>query len=371
MKIKFILFLFCFLFTVSAYCNVPTIAIAPFQNLTNAKNNDWLGISFSESLSTHLGSIKSLRVVERPQLDQIIKEMKLQMSGLIDENTFLEINKLLGAKYIIVGSVSTIDDYIKINVRLLDVETGSVATSNNMEGKLSKIFDIQRELAEEIAKYFHKTLSKFGNETKSITMEENYSKGVLACWIVADHQKAMGCFRKVVDENPDSPEGYYGLGFEYLHNKDYTNALEQFSYAVNLYKQNKDKYGIARTYFKIGEIYQINSNYSEALKYYRLSLKEDEIDTIYSRLAEIEKFMNNMDNAIKYQGKAVKIFKKLNYHFSYVNSIYDLAKMHVNVGKHSKAIGILKDTEILYAGKNQPMLARVVKLREELENKTK
>ncbi|MFA5780120.1 MAG: FlgO family outer membrane protein [Elusimicrobiota bacterium] len=369
MRKKLILSMFCFLFTVSAYCNIPTIAIAPFQNLTDNKNNDWLGISFSESLSTHLGNIKSLRVVERPQLDQIIKEMKLQMSGLTDENTFLEINKLLGAKYIIVGSVSKNDGYIKVNMRLLDVETGSVVTTNNMEGRINKIFDIQRKLAENTAKYFHKTLTKSGSETKSVTAEENYSKGVFDCWIVSDHKKAMGCFQKVVDENPDSPEGYYGLGFEYLHTKDYTNALEQFNYALKLYKQNKDKYGAARTYLKIGEIHQINSNYSDAIKYYKLSLKEDEIDTIYSRIAEIEKFMDNMDNAIKYQEKAVKIFKKLEYHFSYISGIYDLAKMYVNAGKHSKAIDILKDTEMAYVGKNQPMLVQIVKLREDLENK--
>jgi len=329
-----------------------------------------MGISFSESLSTHLGNIKSLRVVERPQLDLIINEMKLQMSGLTDENTFLEINKLLGAKYIIVGSVSKNDGYIKVNMRLLDVETGSVVTTNNMEGRTDKIFDIQRKLAEDTAKHFHKTLTKSGNETKSVTMDENHSKGVFNCWIIHDHQKAMSCFQREVDESPGSPEGYYGMGFEYLHLKDYANALEQFNYALNLYKEKKDKYGIARTYFKIGEIHQINSEYSDALRYYRLSLKEDEIDTVYSRIAAIEKFLNNMDNAIKYQEKAVKIFNKIGYHFSYISAVYDLAKMYINAGKHSKAIEILKDTEMAFVGKNQPLLANVVNLREELENKT-
>lgn len=60
----------------------------------------------SDMLITVLVKTKKYRVVERERLASILKERKLQMSGLVSQTTAVKIDKLIGVKYIITGAVT-------------------------------------------------------------------------------------------------------------------------------------------------------------------------------------------------------------------------------------------------------------------------
>jgi len=97
----------------------------------------------------------AFRVMERGQMDQILKEQSFQSSGGCDQSECaIEIGKLLAVDRMIVGSVGKIGELFTIQARILDVQTGEIVFSANqdyegkIEGLLSKsIPELARRLA--------------------------------------------------------------------------------------------------------------------------------------------------------------------------------------------------------------------------------
>jgi TolB-like protein len=79
------------------------------------------------------------KIVERSQVDKILKEFKIQQTGMISDASAMQIGKGLGAKYIVVGSVAGItkpgyqNPGLKINGRLINVETFQVVSAGGCE----------------------------------------------------------------------------------------------------------------------------------------------------------------------------------------------------------------------------------------------
>jgi hypothetical protein len=69
------------------------------------------------------------QIYSRSDLDKVMKEQKLQQSGLFDEKTLAEVGKLTGVKYIVTGSIDSVtqkfDDYREAG------KQASKAVSNN------------------------------------------------------------------------------------------------------------------------------------------------------------------------------------------------------------------------------------------------
>ena len=74
------------------------------------------------------------RVLERSQLDRALSEQKLQNSGLVDNNNMAALGKMLGAHFIIIGSVVKLGTAYTINARMIDVKTGEATLGNSAKG---------------------------------------------------------------------------------------------------------------------------------------------------------------------------------------------------------------------------------------------
>ena len=84
---------------------------------------------FSETVQNRLSKSREVNLVERTQLNSVMDELRLQNSGIIDEKTAQELGKQTGAKYVLVGSSeSAPGGRLQVNARLVDVETGQLAT---------------------------------------------------------------------------------------------------------------------------------------------------------------------------------------------------------------------------------------------------
>ncbi|MBQ0050518.1 MAG: hypothetical protein KBT11_00470 [Treponema sp.] len=67
-----------------------------------------------------------IRIVERAKLNNILNELKLQSSGVIDENTAKEVGKIAGVDYVCYGYYSIVDDQLNIKAKVTDVQTGEL-----------------------------------------------------------------------------------------------------------------------------------------------------------------------------------------------------------------------------------------------------
>ena len=86
------------------------IVILPFSNKSGKSRYGSVGESISTSIRAALlndpNVMEFVDIIDRQQIDQIIKEQKLSQSGLVDSETRLEIGKLLGVHQIISGEVT-------------------------------------------------------------------------------------------------------------------------------------------------------------------------------------------------------------------------------------------------------------------------
>ncbi|MGV3525056.1 MAG: FlgO family outer membrane protein [Candidatus Sericytochromatia bacterium] len=123
--------------------------ILPFRNLTRQANDDWLGDSFSESLLMGLGPVSALQLVERSELQHLVKEQALMQSLLADPDSAPRLGRLVGADYVAVGTYQRLGERIQVNVRLVHVETGEIdaASLTQVQGSYAQLFEVQQELA--------------------------------------------------------------------------------------------------------------------------------------------------------------------------------------------------------------------------------
>jgi TolB-like protein len=143
------------LLSVSSYAQIgqqkASIAIVDFQNTSSNQRLDYLQQAIPEALTTRLAESGNLNIVERSRLDDAIKEMKLGMVGLVDQNEAAEIGKAVGANAIMVGSFLEISNVIRLNARLIDVQTSQVLIAKTVQGQVgAEIFNLMDGLAKSI-----------------------------------------------------------------------------------------------------------------------------------------------------------------------------------------------------------------------------
>ena len=125
-----------------------TIAVVDFANTKKDPELEYLVKGIPESLITYLGKRGEVRIVERSRLEAALDEMKLGMSGIVDEQTAVEVGKAVGAAAVMVGSFLQIGDRIRINTRLIDVGTSEIITAEQILGRFDEIFELMDRTAE-------------------------------------------------------------------------------------------------------------------------------------------------------------------------------------------------------------------------------
>ena len=78
----------------------------------------------TQRLTTKLISLDKYQVVERTNMDKILKEQKFQHSGCTDSECAVEIGQLLNTDFIVIGSVSKFSSMYSLDARLIDVSQG-------------------------------------------------------------------------------------------------------------------------------------------------------------------------------------------------------------------------------------------------------
>lgn len=113
---------------VSAQQGLPSLAVLPFENMNGNPEQDYLKGIITYILIEDLSGSEALIIVERDIIETVVKEQKLQFTGLMDDSAAIETGQLLGASFMLKGSYVFLGQDIFINISLIDVETGSTRT---------------------------------------------------------------------------------------------------------------------------------------------------------------------------------------------------------------------------------------------------
>ncbi|MCI0698736.1 hypothetical protein L0337_42895 [candidate division KSB1 bacterium] len=106
-----------------------SIAVLPFESkgIGGALGQ----IDLLDKLVTGFVGINRFKVIERAQLEKILEEQKLGMSGIIDASTAAQIGKGIGVDGVVCGSITQGGNAVTIDARLIDTETAAIITAKD------------------------------------------------------------------------------------------------------------------------------------------------------------------------------------------------------------------------------------------------
>ena len=96
------------------------------------------GEYFTEQLILAIARSGDFTLVERQDMQSIMEELKIQLSGITEEDNIAKIGKLLNAEALVAGKLYPKQDNFELFLRLLRVETGEVlsVTRASIQGEL-------------------------------------------------------------------------------------------------------------------------------------------------------------------------------------------------------------------------------------------
>jgi TolB-like protein/Flp pilus assembly protein TadD len=265
-----------------------SIAVLPFENLSDDKENAYFADGIQDDILTNLSKIGDLKVISRTSV----------MSFRGNTRNVRDIGKELGVSTILEGSVRRDGKRVRVNVQLINATNDEHLWANNYDRDVTDVFAIQTDLAQKIANELRAKLSptekalisakptengeayllamqgqelfyrpdKFRETTfKAEQVLEEATKldpkfaaafaglGMVENWIYhsfeptpARRDKARAAIDTAIRLNPDLPEAHLSLGFFYYYcDRDdghYERALDEFAIAQRGFPNNSEVY---------------------------------------------------------------------------------------------------------------------------------
>ena len=121
--------------------NEKSIAVLPFENLSEEKSNAYFADGIQDEILTRLSKIADLKVISRTST-QRYKNTPQKPS---------EIAKQLGVANLLEGSVQKTNDQVRVNVQLIRAANDSHLWAETFDRRLTDIFSVESEVAKAIA----------------------------------------------------------------------------------------------------------------------------------------------------------------------------------------------------------------------------
>ena len=140
-----------------------SVAVLYFENLSSAKEDEYLRDGMTEDIITELANIKDLKVFPRPAM----------LSYRDKPVTAPEVGQELKAAYVLGGSVRRSGNRLRINAQLVETSTGLTLWAQRYDRELADVFEVQDEIARSIAQAFRIRLTPQEERTIARKPTEN------------------------------------------------------------------------------------------------------------------------------------------------------------------------------------------------------
>jgi len=127
-----------------------SIAVLPFENLSDDKQNAFFAEGVQDEVLTNLAKVADLKVISRTSVAQYKDAAARNLR---------DIGQALGVAHVLEGSVQRISNKVRVNAQLIDARNDAHLWAQTYDKDLSDVFAIQSEIAETIAKQLQAHLS--------------------------------------------------------------------------------------------------------------------------------------------------------------------------------------------------------------------
>ncbi|MDD5066267.1 MAG: FlgO family outer membrane protein [bacterium] len=148
---------------INADQKLKRVAVLSFENTSHSQNLEYLSRTISESISTFLAKEKDLSILDWNSVNKKMKALSLTLEDFDTLNGDALLGKILNVDTIIRGSFVEINNKIQINSKLVDVKSGTILASDQIQGNLNKdVFLLLDRTSQNILKQMA-NLSKISN----------------------------------------------------------------------------------------------------------------------------------------------------------------------------------------------------------------
>src|SRR5256884_5746191 len=179
-----------------------SIAVLPFENLSEEKANEYFAEGIQEEILTRLAKIADLKVISRTSTQRYQSK----------PGNLAEIAKQLGVANILEGSVQKATDQVRVTVQLIQVASDSHLWADTFDRKLTDIFGVESDVAKAIADALQAKLT--GGEQRALAVKptnnsEAYDAYLRGLALEArttsspdDSERAAGFYERAVQLDP-------------------------------------------------------------------------------------------------------------------------------------------------------------------------
>ena len=196
-----------------------SIAVLPFDNLSEDKSNAYFAEGVQDEILTRLAKVADLKVISRTSTQHFKSA----------PDNLPQIAKQLGVMNILEGSVQKANDQVRVNVQLINALTDAHLWAETFDRKLTDIFAVESEIAKTIAETLQAKLT--GSEKTAMSKKptanpeayELYLKGRFF-WnkrTSADLRKAVDYFNQAIAKDSNYALAYAGLADAFAMYPDY------------------------------------------------------------------------------------------------------------------------------------------------------
>jgi len=134
----------------------PGIAVLPFNNGgsygQSKEDFDALERGNAGMMISELAQNPAARLVEREQVQRLVDEQNLGAQGRVDPQSAAKVGKLVGARYIVLGTFIDFYSDFRVDVRLVNTETGEIVKTESDRMQREHLFDLIRNVATRLMK---------------------------------------------------------------------------------------------------------------------------------------------------------------------------------------------------------------------------
>jgi non-specific serine/threonine protein kinase len=126
-----------------------SVAVLYFENQSGSKEDEYLRDGITEDVITELSKIQGLNTFSRPTV----------LAFRDKPTTPAQIGQLLGAGYVLTGTVRRVGVRLRISAQLIDTRTDFTLWSERFDREMKDVFEVQDEMARKIAEALRVKLS--------------------------------------------------------------------------------------------------------------------------------------------------------------------------------------------------------------------
>src|SRR5437762_5283796 len=200
---------FFFFFFPAALTNKKSIAVLPFENLSEDNSNAYFADGIQDEILTRLSKIADLKVISRTSTEKYKSK----------PDNLREVAKQLGVSNILEGSVQKDADQVRESVQLINATTDGHLWAEIYDRKLTDIFKVESDIAKTIADTLQAKLT--GSEEHAISVKPTADAAAYQLYLKGrffwrrrsgdNIPKAIEYFEEAIRQDPNYALAYAGL----------------------------------------------------------------------------------------------------------------------------------------------------------------